>query len=453
MTIQMLRQWNGLEAFSVHTLDGAEETRLVAIGLAKYVAAPGLPCPPVFRPRPLRKCWQGRIKSLATSGANHTTRVMTVLEAPADRIRIGILNCVAAEIVNARVRVTATDTMLGLNTSLAGTLSGSVSVLTAAFNVAAGTDVHSPAITWSPWLDLGALDRIDGGTLPVYMIAVEIPGSGNANRPAWDDGGQTRAAWEDPAATNGRPWKMRGDAVLGATTNSAGTSTAFFDDGIPFIIEYMPRIGSAPLTLTCYGDSITEGAGATVRGYGWPYLVQSAISSQSRPVEVCNLAMGSATMAQIASRIEATAPSLRPELAIVSAFSPNGVSAPTYSWASTARSQFQALQRALHGLSAVESAVVIFSGVPMLSQAGEPASGNKDLNAEGAANLNRYMGLVLSSPWPTIDAYNPLAGPPDADGQITFGTGMTADGVHPSDAGHAAIASAAQRAIAQFGLF
>jgi lysophospholipase L1-like esterase len=398
--------------------------------------------PYVKRPlQPMRKCWQGRLKNVATSGANHTTRVMTVLEAPTERIRIGILNSVAADLVNVRVRVTATDTMLGMNTSLAGTLSGSVSVVSAAFTAAAGTDVHAPTVTWSEWLSVAGLDRIDGGTLPAYMIAVEIPGSGNANRPAYD--GTSRANWEDPAATNGRPWKQRGDAVLGATNNNDGTSTAFFEDGVPIIIEYMPRFGAVPLTLTCFGDSITEGAGAALRGYGWPYMLQAALSTPQRPIEICMLAASSASPTNIATRAEAMCPALKPELVLLQAHSPNAITAPTFTWNSTARSRLRQFQAALQACSAVDASVVLFSGVPMVSQPGEPAGGNKALDVEGAEALNRYMGLVLSSPWPTIDGYTPLSGPSNAEGQVTFGLGMTSDGIHPSEAGHLRISQAA----------
>jgi len=35
MTIQMLAQWNGLEEEAIYTLSGAEETRLIALGLAR----------------------------------------------------------------------------------------------------------------------------------------------------------------------------------------------------------------------------------------------------------------------------------------------------------------------------------------------------------------------------------------------------------------------------------
>lgn len=399
----------------------------------------------------LKKCIMGKVKSVATSAADHTTRVMTVLEAPTERIRIGIINPVAAELVDVRVRITGTDTMLGLNTSLAGTLSGSSSTLSAKFNCAAGTDAVSPKITWSEWMSTAGLDRIDGGTLPVYMIAVEIPGASNANRPAWDNGGSARSGWEDPANTSNRPWKQRTDAVLGATTNTLGTSTAYGEDGMPFIIEYMPRVGSLPLTLTCIGDSIIEGSGATVRGHGFPYIARALVSTPTRPVEICNLAVGGATQTEMTSRLSAVIADITPELILLAAFSPNGISAPTFAWASTARGKLRDVQTALQLISTYDAVPLLFSGVPMLSQAGDSASGNKDLNASGATDLARYMALILDGQAPVVDCYTPMSGPADADGQVTFKFGTTADGLHPNDTGHAIMAAplaAALRSVA-----
>lgn len=50
MTIQFLRAWNGNEQFSVATLSGSEETRLVGLGLARPWYGPDDPSPPAGAP-------------------------------------------------------------------------------------------------------------------------------------------------------------------------------------------------------------------------------------------------------------------------------------------------------------------------------------------------------------------------------------------------------------------
>lgn len=390
------------------------------------------------RRQSLLECWAGKVKSLANA-ADHTTRVFRTLECHADRIRVGIINCVAADLVNVRVSVGTSDTMpadlasLHGSTTTAGAILSNGSLSTSvAFTVAAGTSVTRPKITWSPWMDVLTVDRADGGTLPAVRVSIEIPATGNANRPAYDPA-STRAGWESQGdattAPYGRPYKARNGTGLGVTTPSAGSSTTYSDDTVPFVLEYIPRDGVMPLSLAIYGDSISEGSGGTPFGHGWAHEARALLSTPAQPIGICNMAMASATHAEYADRVEAVAADLACEAAILSMFTPNGITAPTFSASSSAPAQRRANQRARAELALQNALVIGFSGIPM-----EPAF--KDLNAAGAQTLNAYMEAVRQGSLPMIDAWGAMLGQADAEGQFACLPDTLADGVHPNANGY-----------------
>lgn len=399
-------------------------------------------------PQTLKSCWMGKYKSVA-NGADYTTRVFQTLECHTDRIRVGIINPIAAALTNVRVSIGTSDTLPAALASLHGSSTTSGAILSngglatgSAFTVAAGVSADKPVITWSEWLDISTVDRADGGTLPLIRVSIEIPTAGNANRPACDTSA-TRDGWEaegsSTVAPYGRPFKARNGAGLGVTTPSAGSSTVYSDETIPYVLEYMPRHGQG-ITLTVFGDSIIEGAGATVNGCGFPYIARAAVSTMSAPVGICCMAAASMQMDAMADRAEAVAATLLPELAMVSMFTPNGITAPNFTATSGARLQYKHNQRLRTALVAQDCALIGFSGIPMLAVAPDSTTGSKDLNSASVAVLNSFMAATLSSAVPIVDAYTPMRGTPDAEGQVTMKLGTSADGLHPNDTGHALMA-------------
>jgi lysophospholipase L1-like esterase len=386
------------------------------------------------RKQSILECWAGKIKSVSNA-ADYCTRVFRTLECHADRIRVGIINPVAADLVNVRVSVGTSDTMPADLASLHGSTTTSGAILSngflttgSPFTVAAGTSVTQPIITWSPWMDVLTIDRADGGTLPAVRITIEIPTAGNANRPAYDTS-STRSGWEAQGGASvapyGRCYKARNGAGLGVTTPAAGSSTTWSDETIPFVLEYVPRDGVVPVSLTIYGDSVSEGSGADIVGHGWPFEARALLSTPTRPIGICNMAMAGATHPEYADRVDAVAASLASDVAILSMFTPNAVTAPTFSAASSAPAQRRANQRARATLAAQDAMVIGFSGIPM-----EPAS--KDLNAASVIVFNAYMDAVRNGSMPMIDAWGAMVGTADAEGQFSCAAGTLADGVHPN---------------------
>ncbi|MBL8351203.1 MAG: SGNH/GDSL hydrolase family protein [Burkholderiaceae bacterium] len=391
------------------------------------------------RKQSLLECWAGKVKSVS-NGSDYTTRVFRTLECHTERIRVGIINCVAADLVNVRVSVGTADRMPADLASLHGSTTTDGAILSngtltngSAFTVAAGTDVNKPKITWSAWLDTRTIDRVDvAGGLPAVRISIEIPAAGNANRPAYDTS-DSRAGWEpkgDAAtAPYGRCYKARDGAGLGVTTPSAGSSTTYSDQTIPFVLEYVPRDGALPVSLTNYGDSISEGSGATISGHGWLYEARARLSTMTAPIGVCCMAAAGTQHGEYADRVEAVAADLASDVAILQMFTPNGITAPNFTAVSGAPTQRRANQRARAALQAQGALVVGFSGIPM-------EAAFKNLDAASAAVLNAYMAGVRNGSLPMIDGWGAMVGSADADGQFACASGTLADGVHPNSVGH-----------------
>lgn len=400
----------------------------------------------------LKSSWMGRMQSVATGGANHTSTYYRTLECHTDRIRVWVFNPVAAILTNCKVLLSTSDTMPGLNTSLAGStttpggiISGGASVASAQFDVAAGTDANAISATPSPWIDISTIDRVDvPGALPLLRVRVELPGASNANRPALLTS-NTRAAWENPAnIPGGRVMKCRSDAVLGATTGGSGASTAFADDVMPILIEYMPRTGYGT-TFCILGDSLPEGVDVEIEGYGWPQISRAAVSSMESPVEICMLAAGSTNSTDHMNRAESVLPLIKPEVVIAAMFTPNGITAPTFTETGNARLMYRNTQRIKAVCADNNLRYVGWSGVPMLSAAPDPSTGYKDMDSASATALNAYIAAILASRDPVIDSYSALIGGHDVDGQATLRVGSAAGNLHLTLAGQTIAAEPATR--------
>lgn len=459
MFVRFIADWAQYQGGEVRDFDKQYADQLIADGKAVYAGSRdqnSLSYDPVSgalvdgagnqtmrsgRPRSatLKKAWFGRVQSVV-NGADHTSSYMTTLECHADRYRIWVINPLAVPLTNVRVSIGTSDTLPAELASLHGSssapgtnLSNGALGTSAAFTVAAGTDVDAISATPSPWIDGYTIDRADGGTLPLIRVRVEIPAAGNPNRPAVNTGSGTGIGWENPVDSAGRVMKARIGTGLGCTTPSAASSTAWSDIPVPIIIEYQPRFGTGT-TVMVLGDSIEEGYGPTITGYNFVQKARAAISSMLRPVEVCNMAMGGADASSIATRAEAAIPLLLPDVVISPLFTPNGITPPTTS-ASVLGQMGRGLGRVRAAASTAKAEYIGFSGIPMLAVAPDSTSASEDYDAATVARFNTYIASVLATGDSVIDGYTAVAGTPDADGQATFRSGASVDGLHLSEAG------------------
>lgn len=400
----------------------------------------------------LSKCWQGKITTVA-SGANYSNRVCTVLETHTDLVRIGILNSVASDLVGVKVAIASAPSMPGelasLDTPASGG-SGWKACTLASDTVTAGTDANAVGITWTDWTACSTVDRTDGGTLPVLFVTVQLA-STIANRPSFNSS-TSRAGWEAEgsatAAPYGRPWKSRSQAVLAVDTPTAINSTTYATTGIPFIIQYVPRNANG-YTVLIAGDSLLEGVGATIAGHGSVEVARAAISSMQRPVELCSQAISSGTPTNWVSRQTVAIPSVKPEVVLLQLQSPNSWGPPTISNnPSTGNIQSMRQQVAkIRQIAGDNGATVLgWAGLPMLRDSSESAGSGEDYDTS-ISYLNDYIDAFMAGNLPLVDSYTPTSGVTDADGQVRFKVGISADGLHLNDTGHALAATPLQDAL------
>jgi lysophospholipase L1-like esterase len=195
-----------------------------------------------------------------------------------------------------------------------------------------------------------------------------------------------------------------------------------------------------PLTLVHFGDSLTEAVDTAVEGYGWAYMARERVSSLTTPVEICNLAAASTTTTEFRARAEQLLPLLLPEAVVCAVFTPNGIVAPNFTDTGNARLMYRNTQAIKTACAAVNATFIGWSGVPMLSTSPDTSTGYKDLDAAGAAALNRYMSAVLSTT-PVINSYAAVSGTADADGQMRLALGTAAGNLHINATGHALAAT------------
>lgn len=395
----------------------------------------------------LSKCWMGKVSSVANA-ASHSTRVLTTLECHTDRVRIGIINCVAADLVGVKVSVASTPALPADLASLATLTAGGSGWKTgtlASDTVLAGVDTYSTSITWTDWIAVSTIDRSDTvGARPCLAVTIQAA-STIPNLPKWNSTA-ARSGWEsegsETVAPYGRPYKSRTQAVLAVDTAAAITSTTFDTAGMPFIIQYVPR-NCEGFTVLTVGDSIGEGVGGSIVGHGYPEIARNAVSTQSRPVEICQMAISSATPTNWVSRQAIAIPAVLPEVVLLHLQSPNSWSPPTIS-NNPSTGNIQSMRQQVGRIRQIAGdagAVVIgVKGVPMLRDASEAAGSGEDYDAS-ISFLNDYLAAVSAGNLLVADTYAPTSGVADADGQMRLGIGLSADGLHPNDAGNTLMAA------------
>jgi lysophospholipase L1-like esterase len=303
-----------------------------------------------------------------------------------------------------------------------------------------------PIITWSDWMtSASSLDRTDtattGGTLPLHCVRLQIP-STVTNRSAWYYT-DLNTGWVDEnidTAPYGRILRQREQAVLAATQATAAsfTSTTNISAGVPFMVQYVPRLRTA-MTVAVLGNSIQEGAGATIRNFGWSREMQAAISTLSRPVEVCNIAVGSSGATVDEQRAVRLLESIQPSVVVAHLFNINNVGTGTTILASeidTMRQRYAAVRAECARLGIPLISVTGLPGTTATWPFGATDSLRRSLNAE-------LLAFGASSRVPVVDFATVLEGPDDGTGMLQLAAAYSADGTHPNTAGYRAMAAVA----------
>jgi lysophospholipase L1-like esterase len=283
------------------------------------------------------------------------------------------------------------------------------------------------------WIYLPSRPRTDGGKNPLVSIRAFFNAS--STLPAYGNGADSFTNWA--TRTDGRKWVARQQAGLHVTTTSGFTTTANLSQSPIVGVQYLAR--GKVITVAAVGDSITDGRGSYL-GEGFIMPVTEALTNGNTAVEYMNCGWSTQTMAVFAERaIDVLESPLKPSVLVMPAGSPNDVSgAITQAHIDAMRGQRSRVQKAAkdHGVP-----LVLWTWLPSDSSVkpyGTSDSLRTAYNAEALAQDGK--GFIVAD---TAAVF----GGATSGGQIQIGAGLSTDGIHPNDAGNAALRNVIRQAI------
>lgn len=311
--------------------------------------------------------------------------------------------------------------------------SGTLSALTFG-GAATGTVPLAPGARrgylWSDWITLPHVPRDDGQAGSIITVAAYV--STAASITILGNGGSDNyAAW---ATKPSRKVMMRyndGDCI---TTPANFTSTTNRIQSPIIGIQYVAR-GVVRNVLAC-GDSITDGRGTYIGG-SFAYDACTTISDATKvAVEYSNMAWaGTASNTYMTLLDEALAAlaGYLPHVAILPNYSPNdAAAAPTQASvdAGAARALRMAASAARQGVKPL-----IWTGIPTNPALYNMGAADGFRVAKNAETLTEWAARGLD----VVDMATPMSGT-IAGGQYPIAAGLSADNIHPNDAGNTVMA-------------
>jgi hypothetical protein len=234
------------------------------------------------------------------------------------------------------------------------------------------------------------------------------------------------------AAPYGRIMRQREQAGLFASNATAAgfNSVTNISAGLPFIIQYVPRLRQA-LTVMIVGNSIHEGVGATLRCFGFDKEAQARVSSTLRPVEICNVSVGGSDAFVDEQRALRMLSEVMPSVVICSAFNINN--AGSGSTITAAEIEVMRLRNA--GVRAecqrLGIPVILLTGLP-----GDDATWTFGATDSLRLQLNAdMMAFGTTAGQLALDVATPLNGP-TVGGMIQLAPEYNADNTHPNTLGY-----------------
>lgn len=279
--------------------------------------------------------------------------------------------------------------------------------------------------SWTEF-DLAALRTLPeaNGGRPIVAVRIQYPAGAIVTYPAngiygWrvDDGVHRilRASKQD---------------VLGIDNLAAYTTTASVDDQVAIPIVQYVTVKQGRQELVC-GDSTTEGIGSTVRCYGAVQRAADLLSTSDTPVEYCNSGMYAQGPLVYSKALGYYAGKVQPTTVFYSPYSINNTPAggmPPYA----VDEDYFGLARVLTDLRALPRPpdLYLLEGLPT-----NPAYRDTGAGDSARRDLNTFMTTVGGAK--VVPGYAAaFTGTRLANGQDLIKDGLTADDVHPNDAGY-----------------
>jgi lysophospholipase L1-like esterase len=462
MTIQMLATWNGLEEEAVVTLaSGAEETRLIGLGLARnYVAGMDGRNPVLSNAE--QAATQALVskygkRKIGTRILHHrfgtfndaslnTWHVTAEMAAPFDAVRLVLANTDNTSARYYACAVSVLPSAADLNNSGGTWLQagqGIDSTVTVP-NAVKTTGGNRVSYAVSNWIPLASVARSDSGTYPLLAVRARNL-EANASLPVYGNGTDDLTNWA--TRTTGRLWCSRVQAVDAVTTPASFTSTTNVSQSAVVGIQYIAR-GRVITVMGC-SDSIGSGRGTFIgEGYGLPACdaLQTALGI---PIEYADASWAgqnsglNSGAGYLFRALDILRSPIRPDVMFTAIGSPNDTPSPPTTQALIDRMRYM---RELVVQEASERGTGLLLSNILPTNNSVLAYGSSDslrvaYNSECAAAYVGVRGVEF------VDLANPLNGTTHASGQIQINAAFSSDGIHPNDAGNAVL-----RPIAQAGL-
>jgi len=370
----------------------------------------------------------------ASHGVDRNTHIQTVLESNFDAVQLILFNCQAATQtgIKAAFGVAATaGAFLAAQSYTPDTWADVTWSGASSITQAAGT-ANRPAITLSDWIPLNSIARADGGVYPLLHLRIFQPAA-NVNITKWSPSGATDWMQE---SSDGRIYRVMYRDSADYIANKAGfNSPVSAPRQVPLAIRYRAR--GTVRTLMLVGDSIGAGLGASNQLDGYVNKLRNTLSSGAAPVELCNLGWAGQSSANYSGRaLDVLSAGIVPTWLLYHAYSPNDSAGPlTDAQINAQKSQMVEVIAAAFSAGA---APVIANGMPT-NTASKNWGSSDSLRVALNAALAAMPGVTVA------DISTPVSGAVSS-GQVQIASGMTTDNIHPSDAGHAAMAAAARSA-------
>lgn len=289
--------------------------------------------------------------------------------------------------------------------------------------------------TVSDVIPLSSVARTDGGTKPILVVRAYF--SANAALPVVGNGTDDFTNWA--TRTDGRLWAMRAQTGDGVTTVANFTSTTNISQSPIVGIRYLSR--GRVVNVAGVGDSITDGRG-TYLGEGFILPAVEALTNSGLAVEYSNFGWSGQTQGMFAERaIDILQSEVRPDVLVFPSNSPNDETTTLTAagiLAAKGRRGRVLAECARHGVRPV-----LWTMLPVNS-AVNPWGSSDALrvadNAEVMALANR--GVLVADSAAAVSGAT-------SGGQVQLAAGTNTGGIHPNDAGNAALTAAIHPALAR----
>lgn len=367
----------------------------------------------------------GMMKAITPAAGGFTQIVQMELETDFSMVRIGLPNLHSAAVAGVKVQVAVVNQWISGNWYLAPNPSGGTWIDVTFNGAATGTlaariSAQNASITYTDLIPLKSIARVDsGGVRPLLAVKIQYPDGAVVTGPANDF-----YQWRAFTNTYGRLMRVSGQSVLGIDTPASYTTTATIDTNacVP-VVEYHTHNAGRQVMLL--GDSTVEGTGGTQRAWGAVQRVTTSLSTPDNPIEYYNLGMHGQGANTFMAAYDAFQPTVKATAIFAAPLSVNDIAVGGMNYLA-----YNAARAAIDKLVDSKADVFILGALPC-----NPAFRDVGANDSKRIDFNWYLAQLRMFTF--VEGYvEEFSGVVDGDGQMQIKAGLTADNVHPNEAGY-----------------